>query len=62
MDVDKVIKAPVVKGQEYGAVRVTLNGEDVIRVPLVAMENVEEGGILKQIWHTIMLFFMSLIS
>ncbi len=62
MDVDKVIKAPVVKGQEYGAVRVTLNGEDVVRVPLVAMENVEEGGILKQIWHTIMLFFMSLIS
>jgi D-alanyl-D-alanine carboxypeptidase (penicillin-binding protein 5/6) len=62
MDVDKVIKAPVVKGQEYGAVRVTLNGEDVIRVPLVAMENVAEGGILKQVWHTIMLFFMSLIS
>ncbi len=62
MDVDKVIKAPVVKGQEYGAVRVTLNGEDVVRVPLVAMESVDEGGILKKIWHTIMLFFMSLIS
>nr|WP_232348900.1 D-alanyl-D-alanine carboxypeptidase family protein [Neptunomonas qingdaonensis] len=62
MDVDKVIKAPVIKGQEYGAVRVTLNGEDVVRVPLVAMENVSEGGILKKIWHTIMLFFMSLIS
>ena len=62
MDVDKVIKAPVIKGQEYGAVRVTLNGEDVVRVPLVAMENVAEGGILKKIWHTIMLFFMSLIS
>ena len=62
MDVDKVIKAPVVKGQEYGAVRVTLNGEDVVRVPLVAMESVSEGGILKKIWHTIMLFFMSLIS
>ena len=62
MDVDKVIKAPVVKGQEYGVVRVTLNGEDVVRVPLIAMENVSEGGILKKIWHTIMLFFMSLIS
>lgn len=62
MDVDKVIKAPVIKGQEYGAVRVTLNGEDVVRVPLVAMEDIAEGGILKKIWHTIMLFFMSLIS
>lgn len=62
MDVDKVIKAPVVKGQEYGAVRVTLNGEDVVRVPLVAMDSVDEGGILKKIWHTIMLFFIGLIS
>ncbi len=62
MDVNKVIKAPVVQGQEYGAVRVTLNGEDVVRVPLVAMDSVDEGGILKKIWHTIMLFFLGLIS
>ncbi|WP_370052974.1 D-alanyl-D-alanine carboxypeptidase family protein [Neptunomonas sp.] len=62
MDVDKVIKAPVVQGQEYGVVRVTLNDEEVVTVPLIAMENVEKGGLVKRIWHAIMLFFMGLIS
>jgi D-alanyl-D-alanine carboxypeptidase (penicillin-binding protein 5/6) len=62
LDIDKVIKAPVVKGQEYGKVRVTLNGEEVASVPLVAMQDVAEGGLLKKIWHTIMLFFIGLIS
>jgi len=62
MDVDNVIKAPVILGQEYGVVRVTLNDEEVVTVPLVAMESVEEGGLVKRIWHAIMLFFMGLIS
>ncbi len=62
LDIDKVIKAPVIKGEEYGVVRVTLNDEEVVTVPLVAMEEVNEGGLLKRIWHAIMLFFMSLIG
>ncbi len=62
LDIDKVIKAPVIKGEEYGVVRVTLNDEEVVTVPLVAMEDVNEGGLLKRIWHAIMLFFMSLIG
>jgi len=62
LDIDKVIKAPVIKGEEYGVVRVTLNDEEVVTVPLVAMEDVSEGGLLKRIWHAIMLFFMSLIG
>lgn len=62
MDVDKVIKAPVVKGEEYGVVRVTLGDEEVLTAPLVAVEGIEEGGLLKRIWHAIMLFFYSLIN
>lgn len=62
LDADSVINAPVVKGQEYGVVRVTLGGETLQTVPLVAMESVQEGGILKKIWHMILLFFMSLIN
>lgn len=62
MDVDKVIKAPVVAGQEYGVVRVSLGGEEIATVPLVAMQDVEQGGLLKRIWHAIVLFFTGLIS
>lgn len=62
MDVDKVIKAPVVAGQEYGVVRVSLGDEEIATVPLVAMQDVEQGGLLKRIWHAIVLFFTGLIS
>lgn len=62
MDVDRIIKAPVVKGQVYGTVKVSLNGESVTEVPLVALEDIEEAGLLKRIWHAIMLFFMNLIG
>lgn len=62
LDVDKVIKAPVVAGQNYGVVRVMLNGEEVSAVPLIALEDVSEGGLLKKIWHSIMLFFINLIG
>lgn len=62
MDIDKAIEAPVVKGQEYGVVRVTLDGETVREVPLIALSEIPEGGFLKKIWHAILKFFMSLIS
>ncbi|WP_415882507.1 D-alanyl-D-alanine carboxypeptidase family protein [Neptuniibacter sp. QD72_48] len=62
MDVDKVISAPIEKGQELGKVRVTLDGALVAEVPLVAMEAVPEAGLLKRIWHAILLFFTSLIG
>ncbi len=62
MDVDQAINAPVVKGQEYGVVRVVLNGEEVTTVPLVALEDIEEGGFIKRIWHAIVRFFSSLIG
>ncbi|WP_415885895.1 D-alanyl-D-alanine carboxypeptidase family protein [Neptuniibacter sp. QD37_6] len=62
MDVDKVISAPIEKGQELGKVRVTLDGALVSEVPLVAMEAVPEAGLLKRIWHAILLFFTSLIG
>ncbi len=62
MDIDRVIKAPVTKGKVYGKVNVLLNGEVVREVPLVALEDIPEGGLLKRIWHAIMLFFMNLIG
>ncbi|MGH1461633.1 MAG: D-alanyl-D-alanine carboxypeptidase family protein [Neptuniibacter sp.] len=62
MDVERVIKAPIAKGQEVGKVKVTLDGQLVKEVPLVAMDNIPEAGFLKRIWHAIMLFFTSLIG
>ncbi|NVK42710.1 MAG: D-alanyl-D-alanine carboxypeptidase [Oceanospirillaceae bacterium] len=62
LDIDRVIEAPITEGQEFGKVRVTLNGETVREVPLVALESVEAGGLLKRIWHSILLFFYSLIG
>ena len=62
MDIERVIKAPISQGQTLGKVRVTLEGELVKEVPLVAMEAVEEAGLLKRIWHAILLFFSSLIG
>ncbi len=62
MDINRVIKAPVEKGQVYGTVRVTLEGEPVAEVPLVALNSVSEGGLLKRIWHAILLFVTSLIG
>ncbi|WP_370298818.1 D-alanyl-D-alanine carboxypeptidase family protein [Pontibacterium sp.] len=62
MDIDQVIKAPVIKGDVYGKVNILLNGELVEEVPLVALEDIQPAGLLKRIWHAIMLFFVGLIG
>jgi D-alanyl-D-alanine carboxypeptidase (penicillin-binding protein 5/6) len=48
MDIDKNIEAPVAKGQQIGVVKVTLDGEVLETVPLVALETVNEGNLLQQ--------------
>lgn len=62
LDVDSVIKAPVKAGQEFGRVKVTLNGELVVDEPLIALQPIEEGGFFKKIWDLIKLFFIGLFS
>lgn len=62
IELDKVIKAPVASGDVLGQVQITLQGERVASVPLVALEAVPEGGLFKRIWHAILLFFIGLIG
>ncbi|WP_148861829.1 D-alanyl-D-alanine carboxypeptidase family protein [Marinobacter fonticola] len=62
MDIDSVIKAPIQAGQELGQIRVMLNGEEIVNRPVVALEEVPEGGFFKRIWDTIKLFFVQLFS
>jgi len=60
MNIDEVISAPVVKGGEYGEIIVSLDGEELLRHPLVASNDVAEGGLFKRLWHSIVLFFSQL--
>lgn len=47
MDIDKNIQAPITKGQPVGVVKVSLNGDMLASVPLVALETVEEGSLFQ---------------
>ena len=49
--------APFVKGQALGTLKVSLGGgQTVVDVPLVALEAVEEAGILGRAWDAIRLW------
>jgi len=48
MDIDTNIEAPVSKGQQVGEVRVSLDGELLQTVPLVALETVDEGSLFQK--------------
>ncbi len=50
------------KGKEYGELVVSLDGEELLREPLVALESVDAGGLFKRLWDGIVLFFIQLFS
>lgn len=62
LDLDKVIQAPVAEGASYGTLNITLGDELLKQVPVVALESVEPAGLVKRIWHSIVLFFLSLLG
>lgn len=62
LDLDKTIRAPVAEGATFGMLKISLNGEPLAESPVVALDAVEPAGLFKRIWHSIMLFFLGLIS
>ncbi len=62
VDLDSVIKAPIKMGQELGQVRVMLDGETVVEQPVLALTEVEKGGLFKRLWDSIKLFFIQLFN
>jgi D-alanyl-D-alanine carboxypeptidase (penicillin-binding protein 5/6) len=60
--VDAVIKAPVVKGIEYGRVTVSLKDKVLMDKPLISLQEVKEAGFFARIWDYIKLFFYSLFN
>lgn len=57
MTVNGGITAPAAKGATYGSVKVVLNDSIVAEEPLVALQDVEEGGILRRLKDSVMMWF-----
>ena len=49
--------APIKKGEELGVVRVTLDDKPLASMPLIASEDIGEGGFITKTWDSIVLFF-----
>ncbi|MGB5853813.1 MAG: serine hydrolase [Oceanisphaera sp.] len=59
---DKSLRAPIVKGEQVGTLHLKLDGEDVITLPLVALEDVEQGGVFSRMIDYIKLLVKDLFS
>ena len=60
--VSGLIKAPISAGQELGQLQVSLDGEALIDIPLVAEKNIPKSGIFSQLFDWIILLFTQLLS
>ena len=59
MDVPKLLEAPITKGQAIGTVKVTLDGKLVAQAPLVALNDVEQGGFFRRLWDSFWVWWES---
>ena len=59
---DEEIKAPIKAGERYGTLTLTLDGTPLSSLDLVALDDVETGGIFKQLIDYIILLFKSFLS
>ncbi|MGF6496260.1 D-alanyl-D-alanine carboxypeptidase (penicillin-binding protein 5/6) [Luteibacter sp. 621] len=59
LDIPSTLIAPFKKGQQVGTLHVTMDGQPVTDVPLVALNDAPEGGFFSRLWDTIMLWFHS---
>lgn len=56
-NLDKEIIAPIRKGQKVGEVYFRIKDKEVLRLPMVALEAVEEAGFMGRTWDSIKLWF-----
>ena len=57
MEIDSNISAPLAVGQELGQLNIRLDGEILVSEPLVAMQSVNDGGIVQKVIDRIKLIF-----
>ena len=57
MNVRKPLAAPLKKGEEVGNLLVKLDGEEVLKTPLIANQDFAEGGFFSRLSDTVWLWF-----
>ena len=57
MDIPATLIAPFKKGQQVGMLRVTLDGQPIQTVPLIALDDAPQGGFFSRLWDSILLWF-----
>ncbi|MFO1350683.1 MAG: D-alanyl-D-alanine carboxypeptidase family protein [Gammaproteobacteria bacterium] len=62
LQVDTAIEAPVHKGARFGNVNITLDGTAVTDLPLVALQDVAEAGLLGRLTDDVLLMIYSLFD
>ncbi len=62
MQLNESIKAPVVKGETYGTLKVTLNGQLIASEPLIALESNKKGGLWRSMSDSFHFSFNKLFS
>ncbi|CAN0600743.1 unnamed protein product [Ectocarpus sp. 12 AP-2014] len=62
LNIDADLQAPIAVGDEVGTLEVHLGDDVVGERRLVALENIEEGGLFKRLFDQVRRFFSGLIS
>lgn len=57
MDIPATLIAPFKKGQQVGTLHITQDGQNIMDVPLVALNDAPQGGFFKRLWDSILLWF-----
>ncbi len=57
--INEPVTAPIVAGDPLGQLTIHLDEETILEKPLVALQSIEQGGLLKRLWHALYLFFSS---
>jgi len=60
--VDSEIKAPITAGQVLGRLQITLDGDTMTDVALIAEKDIPQAGLFARLFDWILLFFTKLIS
>jgi D-alanyl-D-alanine carboxypeptidase (penicillin-binding protein 5/6) len=62
MTLDKVLKGAISEGQTLGELIVNLGDDTIVKMPIVALESIEEAGFFGRLIDAIKLFFMQLFG
>jgi len=57
VEIDNQISAPIAVGQELGRLNVKLDDETIVSEPLVAMQSINDGGLVQKAMDSIKLLF-----